>query len=115
MIDSHKKGPSKREDKSYTTSASLPTCRNSPSNASVPNGYAVTDMRASSLDFSPLQKRQNGIFKNDGLKDFGSDSQDSVSGLITAVSHATFPSWANTILMISLIFGGCCSNVSAVL
>lgn len=113
MIDSHKEGPSKHEDKSYTTSASSPTRRNSPSNASVPNGYAVTDVRASSLDFSPLQKRQNGIIKNGDLKDFGSGTQGSVSGLITAVSHATFPSWANTILMISLIFGGCCSNVFA--
>jgi UDP-xylose/UDP-N-acetylglucosamine transporter B4 len=28
------------------------------------------------------------------------------------VAHATLPSWANMVLMASLIFGGCCTNVS---
>lgn len=34
------------------------------------------------------------------------------AGLIAAAAHATVPNWANMILMISLIFGGCCANVS---
>ncbi|KAJ5533666.1 UDP-N-acetylglucosamine transporter yea4 [Penicillium frequentans] len=33
------------------------------------------------------------------------------AGLIAAAAHATVPNWANMILMISLIFGGCCANV----
>lgn len=34
------------------------------------------------------------------------------AGLIAAAAHATVPNWANMVLMISLIFGGCCANVS---
>ncbi|KAJ6088269.1 UDP-N-acetylglucosamine transporter yea4 [Penicillium sp. IBT 16267x] len=33
------------------------------------------------------------------------------AGLIAAAAHATVPNWANMVLMISLIFGGCCANV----
>lgn len=33
-------------------------------------------------------------------------------GFIAAAAHATVPNWANMLLMISLIFGGCCANVS---
>lgn len=33
-------------------------------------------------------------------------------GLMAAAAHATVPNWANVLLMISLIFGGCCANVS---
>lgn len=33
-------------------------------------------------------------------------------GLIAAAAHAAVPTWANTVLMVSLIFGGCCANVS---
>ncbi|KAJ6016688.1 UDP-N-acetylglucosamine transporter yea4 [Penicillium sp. IBT 35674x] len=33
------------------------------------------------------------------------------AGLIAAAAHATVPNWANMLLMISLIFGGCCANV----
>ncbi|KAJ5129188.1 uncharacterized protein N7515_005227 [Penicillium bovifimosum] len=35
------------------------------------------------------------------------------AGLVAAVAHATVPSWTNMILMVSLIFGGCCANVFA--
>jgi UDP-xylose/UDP-N-acetylglucosamine transporter B4 len=35
------------------------------------------------------------------------------TGVMAAVAHATVPSWANMILMASLIFGGCCTNVSS--
>ncbi|KAJ5549727.1 hypothetical protein N7535_002336 [Penicillium sp. DV-2018c] len=34
-------------------------------------------------------------------------------GLVAAVAHATVPSWTTMILMVSLIFGGCCANVFA--
>jgi UDP-xylose/UDP-N-acetylglucosamine transporter B4 len=33
-------------------------------------------------------------------------------GLIAAAAHAAVPTWANMVLMVSLIFGGCCANVS---
>jgi UDP-xylose/UDP-N-acetylglucosamine transporter B4 len=32
-------------------------------------------------------------------------------GLVAAAAHATIPSWSNMVLMVSLIFGGCCANV----
>ncbi|KAJ5660756.1 UDP-N-acetylglucosamine transporter yea4 [Penicillium longicatenatum] len=33
------------------------------------------------------------------------------AGLIAAAAHAAVPNWANMLLMVSLIFGGCCANV----
>ncbi|OQE16137.1 hypothetical protein PENSTE_c025G00697 [Penicillium steckii] len=33
--------------------------------------------------------------------------------ILAAAAHATVPNWTNLFLMISLIFGGCCSNVFA--
>jgi UDP-xylose/UDP-N-acetylglucosamine transporter B4 len=32
-------------------------------------------------------------------------------GLIAAAAHAAVPSWTSMVLMVSLIFGGCCANV----
>lgn len=32
-------------------------------------------------------------------------------GVAAAAAQATLPSWATMVLMVSLIFGGCCSNV----
>lgn len=40
------------------------------------------------------------------------DSDKTDSGLIAAAAHAVVPTWANIVLMGSLIFGGCCANVS---
>ena len=34
------------------------------------------------------------------------------AGLVAAAAHAAVPTWANMALMVSLIFGGCCANVS---
>ncbi|KAJ5909181.1 hypothetical protein N7495_001863 [Penicillium taxi] len=34
-------------------------------------------------------------------------------GIVKAVAYAALPSWVNVVLMISLIFGGCCANVFA--
>lgn len=34
------------------------------------------------------------------------------AGLIAAAAHVAVPTWANMVLMVSLIFGGCCANVS---
>lgn len=35
------------------------------------------------------------------------------SGLLAAATHATLPTWVTMVLMVSMIFGGCCSNVRA--
>lgn len=35
------------------------------------------------------------------------------AGIIAAAAHAAVPDWANMALMVLLIFGGCCTNVSA--
>lgn len=41
---------------------------------------------------------------------------DSASGggvsTLSALAQATVPAWVQTAVMVSLIFGGCCSNVS---
>lgn len=34
------------------------------------------------------------------------------ASVLAAAAHAAVPNWANLVLMISLIFGGCCANVS---
>lgn len=41
----------------------------------------------------------------------GKDTREPVASIGTAAAHATFPSWMSVILMVSLIFGGCCANV----
>lgn len=35
------------------------------------------------------------------------------AGLLSALAQCTVPAWASTVVMVSLIFGGCCSNVFA--
>ncbi|KAJ5186026.1 UAA transporter [Penicillium cf. griseofulvum] len=34
-------------------------------------------------------------------------------GIVAAAAHAAVPSWTSMVLMVSLIFGGCCANVFA--
>jgi UDP-xylose/UDP-N-acetylglucosamine transporter B4 len=34
-----------------------------------------------------------------------------VPGIVAAAAHAAVPSWTSMVLMVSLIFGGCCANV----
>ncbi|KAJ5162473.1 UDP-N-acetylglucosamine transporter yea4 [Penicillium capsulatum] len=41
------------------------------------------------------------------------DDSKNDAGLIAAAAHAAVPTWANMVLMVSLIFGGCCANVFA--
>lgn len=48
---------------------------------------------------------------DNGQNAFSKDTHQSLAGIGNAAAHATFPSWMNVFLMISLIFGGCCSNV----
>lgn len=39
-------------------------------------------------------------------------AEKDMSGLMAAAAHAAVPTWATMVLMVSLIFGGCCANVS---
>lgn len=57
------------------------------------------------------QKSQDNTTENGFKNEIGEIDNSSVAGICTAVVHATFPSWTNIALMISLIFGGCCANV----
>ncbi|ODM15930.1 hypothetical protein SI65_08771 [Aspergillus cristatus] len=51
---------------------------------------------------------------NDNKQDAHSrDAGGSLTGIGAAAAHATLPSWMNVVLMVSLIFGGCCANVFA--
>lgn len=40
------------------------------------------------------------------------DFKNDAGSIAAAAFHAAAPTWANMVLMVSLIFGGCCANVS---
>lgn len=44
-------------------------------------------------------------------EDEGSKDRNGTAAMAVALSYTVIPSWANSALMVSLIFGGCCSNV----
>lgn len=82
----------------------------SSSDASLPDALGVTNPYAS-LHFSQQESR-DALFEKNAPKKSGKDAQSSsLTGLVAAVTHATLPSWTNMILMVTLIFGGCCANV----
>ncbi|KAI9039736.1 putative UPD-GlcNAc transporter (Mnn2-2) [Aspergillus affinis] len=47
--------------------------------------------------------------KNEGRR----EARASLGGIISAITLVNFPDWTNIVLMVSLIFGGCCANVFA--
>lgn len=55
-----------------------------------------------------LDRASNSYSKQNGLS---KDTREPLASIGTAAAHATFPSWMSVILMVSLIFGGCCANV----
>lgn len=56
---------------------------------------------------------ENGpVLPSDAKSKAGAESTNN-TGLVTAVAHVAVPNWANLALMASLIFGGCCTNVSS--
>lgn len=57
---------------------------------------------------APHLRRNNGNKENAGR---GATDLNSPASIGSAAAHATFPSWISIILMVSLIFGGCCANV----
>lgn len=38
----------------------------------------------------------------------------SLGGIMTAITLVNFSDWTNLVLMVSLIFGGCCANVGSI-
>lgn len=60
----------------------------------------------------PESDRKTGTpSKDDGLNASSKDIHQSLASIGNAAAHATFPSWMNVFLIMSLIFGGCCANV----
>ncbi|KAH8432536.1 putative UPD-GlcNAc transporter (Mnn2-2) [Aspergillus melleus] len=47
--------------------------------------------------------------KNEGRR----EARPSLGGIISAITLVNFPDWTNIVLMVSLIFGGCCANVGS--
>lgn len=72
-----------------------------------------------STDGSVIPSR-NGALKDSGdrrakviqRKSEEEDARDGTYGVTSAVVQTTIPAWLNIGIMMSLIFGGCCSNVS---
>lgn len=67
-----------------------------------PDTYATTQVGRSSVGANGHVNGSAAIQPSKAKKD---------TGVLAAVAHATVPSWANMVLMASLIFGGCCTNV----
>lgn len=43
------------------------------------------------------------------------ERHNGLADMASAAAQATLPAWINTVMMVSLIFGGCCANVCDVL
>ncbi|KAJ5768803.1 hypothetical protein N7520_003362 [Penicillium odoratum] len=69
-----------------------------------PDTYKVNSLKNASTEdnekVSSLDKRPQSV-----------ESHKLDAGLIAAAAHAAVPNWTNMVLMVSLIFGGCCANV----
>lgn len=60
----------------------------------------------------------NGHYKPQGTRTENNERRDAKTnstGILSAASHATLPTWVTMVLMVSMIFGGCCSNVRIIL
>lgn len=74
------------------------------------NSYALktpaspASVRNNAVPASPSSPERNIAAKSAGQTRDGPN-------FIAAAAHATIPSWANMVLMASLILGGCCANV----
>ena len=73
------------------------------------NGISkVTGIDSPAPDHTNNLRRNNGNEENAGR---GATDLNSPASIGSAAAHATFPSWISIIMMVSLIFGGCCANV----
>ncbi|KAI1831911.1 hypothetical protein DTO027I6_7326 [Penicillium roqueforti] len=93
MLNDHE--PSKGHDDSYLINRTrVSTVNQSNRNANVA---------------SPPKSRSQ---KSEDKLDYAQLKKDA-PGLVAAAAHAAVPSWTSMVLMVSLIFGGCCANVFA--
>lgn len=91
MLNDHE--PSKGHDDSYLINRTrVSTVNQSNRNANVA---------------SPPKSRSQ---KSEDKLDYAQLKKDA-PGLVAAAAHAAVPSWTSMVLMVSLIFGGCCANV----
>lgn len=77
-----------------------------------PDTYAIPQVRTSPGGANGNANGSTAIQPASTPDAMNSKAKNKDSGMIAAVAHATVPSWANMVLMASLIFGGCCTNVS---
>lgn len=61
---------------------------------------------------SPSGERGHGLSNNWDGKMSVNEEKNAWSDIASATAQSTFPEWFNVAAMISLIFGGCCANVS---
>ncbi|KAL4887908.1 UAA transporter [Aspergillus ambiguus] len=64
---------------------------------------------------TPRDSWSDGTVRHDtntiGRKTESAELRSSPASIVAAVTHASIPSWTSIVLMVSLIFGGCCTNV----
>ena len=65
------------------------------------------------LDRSPVVNGFPSLEKPNGGMSDGVQSPSRPLDIAEAAAHATVPAWLQLSVMVGLIFGGCCSNVSA--
>ncbi|KAJ5772800.1 hypothetical protein N7457_007696 [Penicillium paradoxum] len=80
------------------------------------DSYLINRSRVSavnSLDDTDVALNDTSRSRNpENRHDYAQLKKDAPS-LIAAAAHAAVPSWTSMVLMVSLIFGGCCANVFA--
>lgn len=90
MLNDHE--PSKRgHNDSYLINRSQVSAVNTYENANLASTTPRSRKSEDKLDYAQLKK--------------------DAPGLVAAAAHAAVPSWTSMVLMVSLIFGGCCANV----
>lgn len=90
MLNDHE--PSKRgHDDSYLINRSRVSAVNTYENVNPASTTPRSPKYEDKLDYAQLKK--------------------DAPGLVAAAAHAAVPSWTSMVLMVSLIFGGCCANV----
>lgn len=71
--------------------------------------YSVNGSRYSVSSLDVLKKNADLSHPQKELS--YAQSERDVRDLTVAAAHAAIPNWTNIVLMVSLIFGGCCANV----
>ena len=111
MTYDHQNGLSKRRNRNASP-ATLVTGFNTANTNILTNSQLVSDIHPPSPSHPSLPCQNGRNVNYNEPKISGNDAHDNATHLATAISQVAFPSWTSMALMFSLIFGGCCSNVS---